>query len=108
MGEIVQGIFRTMGVFMAHPWLAAVVGVLFVIFGWKVRRWGVVTIGVMWVLYAAYETSMKQRWLCTGECNIRVDLLLIYPILILSSIGAALSLRAANQPRATRSGRQRR
>lgn len=108
MGEIVQSIFRTMGVFMAYPWLAAVVGVLFVTFGWKVRRWGVVTIGVIWVLYAAYETGMKQRWLCTGECNIRVDLLLIYPILILSSIGAALSLRGANQRRETKSGRQRR
>ncbi|HEY8196428.1 MAG TPA: hypothetical protein VIG04_05595 [Gemmatimonadales bacterium] len=108
MGEILQGIFRTMGVFMAYPWLAAVVGVLFVTLGWMVRRWGVVTIGVMWVLYAAYETGMKQRWLCTGECNIRVDLLLIYPILILSSIGAALSLRAAKQPPATKSGRHRR
>jgi formate hydrogenlyase subunit 3/multisubunit Na+/H+ antiporter MnhD subunit len=108
MGEIVQSIFRTMGVFMAYPWLAAVVGVLFVTLGWKMRRWGVVTIGVMWVLYAAYETGMKQRWLCTGECNIRVDLLLIYPILILSSIGAALSLRGANQRRETKSGRQRR
>ena len=108
MGEIVQSIFRTMGVFMAYPWLAAVIGVLFLTLGWKLRRWGVVTIGVIWVLYAAYETGMKQRWLCTGECNIRVDLLLIYPILILSSIGAALSLRGANQRRETKSGRQRR
>jgi hypothetical protein len=108
MGEIVQGIFRTMGVFITYPWLAAVVGVLFVTLGWKASRWGVVTIGVMWVLYAAYETGMKERWLCTGECNIRVDLLLIYPILILSSIGAALSLRAAHQSRATKSARQRR
>jgi formate hydrogenlyase subunit 3/multisubunit Na+/H+ antiporter MnhD subunit len=107
MGEIVQGIFRTMGIFITFPWLAAVVGVLFITFGWRVRRWGVITIGVIWVLYAAYETGMQQRWLCTGECNIRVDLLLIYPMLILSSIGAALSLRGASQPRATKSGRPR-
>lgn len=102
MGEILQGLFGTLAVFMVYPWLAAVIGVLLVTLGWKARRWGVVTIGVMWVLYAAYETGMHQRWLCTGECNIRVDLLLIYPILLFSSIGAALSLRRANRPRGRR------
>ena len=25
---------------------------------------------------------MKRRWLCSGECNIRVDLLVIYPALL--------------------------
>jgi hypothetical protein len=50
-------------------------------------------------LYAAYETGMQQRWLCTGECNIRVDLLLIYPILLLASAGAAWSLRPTASPR---------
>jgi hypothetical protein len=80
-----------MGVFIAYPWLAAVVGVSFVLAGR--RRWGVVTVGVMWVLYAGYETGMQQRWLCSGECNIRVDLLLIYPILLLASAGAIWSLR---------------
>jgi hypothetical protein len=106
MGEILQGIFRALGIFMVYPWLAAAVGILFVTLGWKARRWGVVTIGAMWVLYAAYETGMQQRWLCTGECNIRVDLLLIYPILVLSSIGAARSLRRAGQPRESGSRRQ--
>jgi hypothetical protein len=53
----------------------------------------VVTVGVVWGLYAAYETGMHQRWLCTGECNIRVDLLLIYPILLIVSGAAAWSLR---------------
>ena len=63
------------------------VGAFFVLPGWRRRRWGVVTVGVVWVLYALYETGMHQRWLCTGECNIRVDLLLIYPILLLASAG---------------------
>jgi hypothetical protein len=35
---------------------------------------------------------MQQRWLCTGECNIRVDLLLIYPVLLLSLVAAGVSL----------------
>jgi hypothetical protein len=58
---------------------------------------GVVTIGVVWGLYAAYETGMQQRWLCSGECNIRVDLLLIYPFLLLASGAAAWSLRRGRQ-----------
>jgi len=33
---------------------------------------------------------MRLRWLCTGECNIRVDLLLIYPVLLVISGVAAL------------------
>ncbi len=98
MGEILQGVFRALGIFMVYPWLAAAAGILFLALGWKARRWGVVTIGAMWLLYAAYETGMQQRWLCTGECNIRVDLLLIFPVLLISTIGAALSLRSANQP----------
>jgi hypothetical protein len=56
----------------------------------------VLIVGMVWVLYAAYETGMQQRWLCTGECNIRVDLLLIYPMLLLVSIAAAWSLRRAH------------
>jgi hypothetical protein len=84
-----------LGIFIAHPWLAAVIAALFAIPGWRRRRWGVVTVAVLWGLYAAYETGMQQRWLCSGECNIRVDLLLIYPILLLASGGAAWSLRRA-------------
>lgn len=38
---------------------------------------------------------MKARVLCTGECNIRVDLLAIYPILIvLSAIGLVGAVRS--------------
>ena len=29
---------------------------------------------------------MKYRTLCSGECNIRIDLLAIYPVLIFMSV----------------------
>jgi hypothetical protein len=83
-----------LAIFIAQPWLAAVVGLVFGILGWQ-RRWGVVAVGVLWALYAVYETGMQQRWFCSGECNIRVDLLLIYPALLLFSAGAVLSLHRA-------------
>lgn len=33
---------------------------------------------------------MHRRWLCGGECNIRVDLLLLYPVLIVASAAALI------------------
>ena len=44
---------------------------------------------VLWVIYCGYEFLMKFRVLCSGECNIRVDLLLLYPVLLVAS-GVAL------------------
>jgi hypothetical protein len=38
--------------------------------------------GTLWICYGIYEYLMQIRVLCSGECNIRVDLLLIYPILL--------------------------
>ena len=50
---------------------------------------------VAWLLYTPYELAMHERWLCSGECNIRVDLLLLrreaYRIDVPKAIDAALA-----------------
>ena len=52
-------------------------------FGWRAsNRRGILVLAVFWVAYALYEYLMFTRILCSGECNIRVDLLLIYPALL--------------------------
>ena len=80
-----------LGVFIGWPLLtlapAAVFAVLFVRGGGRVS---LVTANV-WLLYGAYEMAMKLRILCTGECNIRVDLLLIYPVLLALSVWSVVS-----------------
>jgi hypothetical protein len=81
-----------MAILIAYPIVAGVVGVLLIVLGWKSRRRTPTAAGVLWILYGFYETGMQQRWLCSGECNIRVDLLIIYPALVLSLIAALLSL----------------
>jgi hypothetical protein len=87
------------GILIQYPFLAAVIGLVFVGLGRWARRRVVIGAGVVWLFYAAYETGMRQRWLCSGECNIRIDLLLIYPLLLLLSAVAAVSLlRAARTP----------
>jgi len=43
-------------------------------------------VGCAWLFYCLYEFLMKYRILCSGECNIRIDLLLLFPILGVASL----------------------
>ncbi len=43
-----------------------------------------------WLVYAGYEALVQARILCSGECNIRVDLLLIYPLLLTLTLATAI------------------
>jgi hypothetical protein len=84
-----------LAVFIEWPGLALVPAVPFFLLYRGSRRRLVASAVWAWLLYAAYEYGMKRRWLCTGECNIRVDLLLLYPALLGVSGAAAVSgLRA--------------
>jgi hypothetical protein len=89
-----------MAFFIEYPLLAAGVGILLLWLGRATRRRTPLAIGVLWLLYAAYETGMHERWLCSGECNIRIDLLAIYPGLLIGLLAAAISLlRGPKRPR---------
>ena len=82
-----------LGIFVAAPWLALVASVLFGVVYWKTRVGGAAVAGALWLLYFLYEEGMRRRILCSGECNIRVDLLLIYPVLLGVSIAAIIVTR---------------
>ena len=45
----------------------------------------------LWGLYTVYEYAINLGILCDGECNIRIDLLLIYPVLLLITLIAVIS-----------------
>jgi hypothetical protein len=83
-------------VLLAYPWIAVVLGAAFMgLWMWRRRRMAAIA-SVVWVLYGAYEYLMLKRVLCSGECNIRVDLLLIYPVLAIGSVIALYkTLRSA-------------
>jgi hypothetical protein len=95
-----EALYRPMAVLIGQPWLAAIPGVaLLALWTWSRRRL-VLVAAVAWLLYLPYEYGMKWRILCSGECNIRVDLLLLYPTLVILSILAAVSaLRALGRTR---------
>jgi len=75
-----------MGILVEHPWLTVVPTILFFLLFITSNRRMVLVVALLWLAYLPYEFAMKLRILCSGECNIRVDLLLIYPALILSSL----------------------
>ncbi len=75
-----------LGIFIGYPYLAFVVALIFAVVFFQKRVSTVRTTAVLWFLYALWETSIKMRLTCWGECNIRIDLLLIYPILLIFTI----------------------
>ena len=73
-----------------QPWLGLIPAVLLLVL-WVVSRLRLVlSTSALWLLYTGYEAAMAARVLCSGECNIRIDLLLIGPILIGLSAAALL------------------
>ena len=87
-----DAVLSVMAILIAYPLLAAVIGVLLLIVARGRRRRTAAGAGVLWVSYALYETGMQRRWLCSGECNIRIDLLIIYPALLIALLAAVVSL----------------
>lgn len=87
-----------MAVFIEYPFLAALIGIGLVALGRFRGRRAVVGVGVVWLLYSVYELGMQRRWLCSGECNIRIDLLVIYPVLLIGLVVAAISLLRRPKP----------
>ena len=88
-----------MAILIEYPLLAAAIGIVLLAVGRRTRRRVSVGAGVAWLFYALYEFGMRQRWLCSGECNIRIDLLVIYPVLLIGLVAAIVSLlRRAKRP----------
>ena len=87
-----------MAILIEWPFLALVpIAVFALLFLWSRSRIAFVA-GLLWALYLPYELAMKYRLLCSGECNIRVDLLVLYPVLIVTSVLAiVMSVRAGRR-----------
>lgn len=91
-------LYRSLGVMIERPWLASLPAFILLVLHVRTRRLSALVAGLAWAGYCLYESGMKLRILCGGECNIRIDLLLIYPALAVLSLlalaQACLTLRA--------------
>ncbi len=80
-----------MALLIAYPWAAALFAVACgALWLWRRSRIAAAA-AVAWGGYGVYEYLMYARVLCSGECNIRVDLLLIYPALALVTLAALVA-----------------
>ena len=80
-----------LGLFIAWPILALVPSTVFTVMYLHCRRLPILLAALAWMAYFAYEQAIKMRLICSGECNIRVDLLLFYPLLALISAMAVVA-----------------
>ena len=65
--------------FIDQPWLAAAPALGFLGLWMLTRLRSALTAAVLWGLYGAWEYAIWAGHACSGDCNIRVDLLLIVP-----------------------------
>jgi hypothetical protein len=79
-------LFLPMAILVRQPWLALVAGVLFLVASWRTRSRLGFGCAALWLLYGAYEAAIRFRLICSGDCNIRIDLLAIYPLLALATL----------------------
>lgn len=49
-------------------------------------RLGVIVAAIVWLLYAVYEYYVASGVLCDANCNIRVDVILIWPLVWISTL----------------------
>ena len=84
-------------VFIPFPYVALVPAIVFILLFRKTRNLFCLVTGILWLVYGVYEYGMMARILCSGECNIRVDLLLIYPLLLVMTCIAGLAAYLARR-----------
>lgn len=80
-----------MDILISYPWLALVASGVFTMLSLKFHSKMAALVAILWACYSGYEFLIQERVLCSGECNIRVDLLLIYPILLVLSVFAIVN-----------------
>jgi hypothetical protein len=93
--EVAKSIMQAcIDLLMGHPLVALVPSLGFFVLTFYTRRLTVAFAAIAWALYAAYEEAMRLHVFCPHGCNIRLDLILIYPVLIVLSIaGLIVGLR---------------
>lgn len=82
---------------ITQPWIAVLPALaLFALWWWKRSRL-VLWAGVLWLLYGIYEYLFYSGVFCPAGCNIRVDLLVIHPLLILLSLAGLIDAVRRNR-----------
>ena len=79
-------IFGPTAIVIGYPWIAGVVAVALGVLYAQKRNRAAQKAAIAWGVYCVYEYLMKARLLCSGDCNIHIDMLLIWPVLLLATL----------------------
>jgi uncharacterized membrane protein len=74
---------------------AGMMAVFLLVVGAQRLRLAVIVAAILWLLYAVYEHQVATGVLCDADCNIRVDLVLFFPILGIATFYAYRSYRGS-------------
>jgi hypothetical protein len=66
--------------------VAAAAACYFAVAAARQLRAGVIVAAIAWLLYAVYEYFVANGTLCDANCNIRVDLILAWPLVWIASL----------------------
>ncbi|MGE3229872.1 MAG: hypothetical protein AB7J30_10600 [Hyphomicrobium sp.] len=69
-----------------YVFVAAVAALYFAGTAMQRPRPGVIAAAIAWLLYAVYEYFVANGTLCDANCNIRVDLILIWPLVWIATL----------------------
>jgi hypothetical protein len=72
-------------VFIAWPWLAAVPAIFFFWLNSRFHLRVTLFTSLLWTVYLFWELGIWAHLFSDGDSNIRIDLLLIYPLLAVLS-----------------------
>lgn len=90
---------------MVTLFLIVIALVLLLATGWLYTRGAIVQAAVLlWIAFVPYELWYRAN--CTGECNIRADLVLFLPVLLVVSFAAVVWVirRTLRKRKASRAG----
>ena len=77
---------------------AVMMAVILLVAGAQRPSLAVIVAAILWLLYAVYERLVATGVLCDSDCNIRVDLVFIIPILGLATLRAYQSYMGRTSP----------
>jgi hypothetical protein len=77
---------------------AVMMAVILLVAGAQRPSLAVIVAAILWLLYAVYERLVATGVLCDADCNIRVDLVFLFPILGLATFCAYQSYMGRPSP----------
>lgn len=84
--------YELFAIFVEQPWIAVAPAVVFYLLYYPFRLKLVLVAAALWTIYSVYELGIWNGLFCDQDCNIRVDLLVIYPLLAVISGLAILQM----------------